>query len=83
MIPDDRYEVRNEKIERALRTLAALINDEVPEKWGWGLIMVPFGVHKAAPKGKGAVFWISNARREDMVEIVQSWVDDAKERMNK
>lgn len=60
MAADERYQVRNPDIERALRTLATLIDEETPEGWGWGLLLVPFGAHEAAPKGNGAVFWISN-----------------------
>lgn len=77
---DERYQVRNETIERALRTLATLIDEEIPEDWGWGLFLVPFGKNEAAPKGKGAVFWISNSEREGMMNAVQGWIDDNKRR---
>lgn len=77
---DERYQVRNEYIERALRTLATLIDEEVPEGWGWGLFLVPFGEHEAAPKGEGAVFWISNSERDGMMDSVQGWIDDNKRR---
>ena len=78
--PDERYQVRNEDIERALRTLAVLIDEKVPEGWGWGLFIVPFGEHEAEPKGKGAVFWISNSVREGMIDAIQGWIDDNKKR---
>jgi len=78
--PDERYQVRDEYIERALRTLATLIDEEVPEDWGWGLFLVPFGVNEAAPKGRGAVFWISNSEREGMLDAVQGWIEDNKRR---
>jgi hypothetical protein len=73
---DDRYQVRNPEIERALRTLAMLIDGGVPEGWGWGLFLVPFGEHEAAPKGEGAVFWISNSERQGMLDAVKGWLDD-------
>lgn len=76
MIPDERYEVRNEEIERYLRTLATLINDEIPEGWAFGLFLVPFGKHEAAPKGAGAVFWISNGDRAGMLDAVKGWIED-------
>lgn len=79
-IPDERYQVRNEEIERALRTLAALIDEWSPEDWAWGVFLVPFGKNEAAPKGAGAVFWISNADREGMLDAVQGWIDDNKRR---
>jgi len=57
-----------------------LIDEEVPEGWGWGLFLVPFGEHEAAPKGEGAVFWISNSERDGMMDSVQGWIDDNKRR---
>jgi hypothetical protein len=79
-IHDERYQVRNEEVERALRTIATLIDEEIPEGWGWGLFLVPFGEHKASPQGQGAVFWISNSEREGMMDSVQGWIDDNKRR---
>ena len=78
--PDERYQVRNADIERALRTLAALIDGEVPEGWGWGLFMVPFGENEAAPKGAGAVFWISNSERAGMIDAIKGWIEDTEKR---
>jgi hypothetical protein len=77
---DERYEVKNPEIERYLRTLATLIDAEAPDGWSWGLFLVPFGEHEAYPKGQGAVFWISNAEREGMLNAVQGWIDDNKKR---
>lgn len=91
---DERYQVRNLEIERALRTLAALIDGEVPEGWGWGLFLVPFGNNEAAvdgpriagagkttlAKAKGAVFWISNSERAGMIEVVKGWIQDNEKR---
>lgn len=75
---DERYQVRNPEIERALRTLATLIDGEVPEGWGWGLFLVRFGDH---PINKGgAVFWISNSERAGMVDVVKGWVHDQEAR---
>jgi hypothetical protein len=77
---DERYQVRNPDIERALRTLATLIDEQVPEGWGWGLFLVPFGVNEPAPKGNGAVFWISNSERAGMVDVVKGWIEDQEKR---
>jgi len=73
--PDERYEVRNEEIERQLRTLGTLIDEEVPEGWGWGLFLVPFGDNEPEPKGKGAVFWISNSERQGMIDAIKGWIE--------
>jgi len=77
---DERYQVRNEEIERALRTLGTLVDEQVPEDWGWGLFLVPFGNNEAAPKGAGAVFWISNSEREGMIDAVKGWIEDNEKR---
>ena len=81
--PDERYQVRNADIERALRTIGALIDGEVPEGWAWGLFLVPFGENKAEPLGKGAVFWISNGERAGMMDAVKGWLDDNARRQRK
>ena len=73
--PDERNEVRNEEIERQLRTLGTLIDEEVPEGWGWGLFLVPFGDNEPEPKGKGAVFWISNSERQGMIDAIKGWIE--------
>ena len=83
MIHDERYQVRNEEIERKLRTLGTMIDEEIPEGWAFGLFLVPFGVNQAAPKGIGAVFWISNGDRDGMIDAVQGWIDDNKRRSKK
>lgn len=73
---DERYQVRDPDIERALRTLAAQLNEHLPDGWAFGLFLVPFGVNEAAPKGNGAVFWISNAERAGMIDCVKGWIAD-------
>jgi hypothetical protein len=77
---DERYQVRNEDVERALRTMGTLLDEEAPEGWAWGLFLVPFGNNEAAPKGIGSVFWISNGDRQGMLDAVQGWIDDNKRR---
>jgi len=77
---DERYQVRNPEIERALRTLAALIDERTPEGWGWGLFLVPFGENAPEPIGKGAVFWISNSDRAGMLDAVKGWIEDNERR---
>jgi hypothetical protein len=78
--PDGRYEVRHEEIERALRTLAVMIEGEIPDGWRFGLFLVREGEHEAAPKGLGAIFWISNAEREGMIDVVKGWIEDNERR---
>jgi hypothetical protein len=75
---DERFQVRNEDVERKLRTIGTIVDGEVPDGWGWALFMVPFGAHEAAPKGLGAVFWISNSERPGMLDAIQGWIDEHK-----
>lgn len=79
-IMDDRYQVRNEDVERALRSMASLIETELPDDWAFGLFLVPFGANEAAPKGIGSVFWISNADRAGMIDAVKGWIEDNERR---
>lgn len=78
---DERYQVRNQEIERYLRTLATLIDEQAPEGWGWGLFLVKHGDHPI-DKG-GAVFWISNSERAGMIDCVKGWIEDQENRAKK
>lgn len=85
VVPDERYEVQHADTQRYLRTLATLIDEQAPEGWGWGLFLVKHGDNPKAqpgpsPDGAGAVFWISNSERAEMLDIVQGWIDDNKKR---
>lgn len=77
---DERYQVRNSDVERALRTLAVTIEEDLPDGWGFGLFLVPFGANEAAPKGDGAVFWISNSERSGMIDAIKGWIADNERR---
>jgi len=81
MKADERYEVRNEDIERYLRTMAVMLEAELPKGWAFGLFLAPFGVNQPAPEGRGAVFWISNGDRAGMLDVVRGWVEDAERRL--
>mgnify|MGYP006264593847 CR=1 FL=1 len=83
LIPDERFQVRSEELERALRSLGSLIDEETPEGWAWGLFLVPMGKNEAEPKGKGSVFWISNAERSGMIDAVKGWIEDNEKRKKK
>jgi hypothetical protein len=58
-VNDERYQIRNTEIEKALRRLAGLIEEATPPGWGFGLFLVPFGDNPAAidpvayPAGSG------------------------------
>jgi len=75
---DERYEVRNPEIEDVLRRIAARIDESVPEGFAFGLFLMPFGA-KPIEEG-GAVFWISNAERDGMVDAIKGWIEDSERR---
>lgn len=77
---DERYQVRNEELERYLRTMAVMLEQDLPEGWAFGLFLVPFGVNRPAPEGIGSVFWISNADRDGMIDAVKGWIKDNERR---
>lgn len=64
---DERYEVKDEDAQRRLRTLAGLIDEHVPDGWGFGLLMFDRAVG-------GGMFWISSSRREDMIVAMREWI---------
>lgn len=69
---DERYEVRHAGIEDALKRIGAQITEALPEGIAFGLFLTHMG-DTPIEKG-GAVFWISNAEREGMVEAIKGWI---------
>lgn len=67
--------MKDEAKQRALRTLATLIDDEVPEGMGFAVFLFDFGP-------KGALFYLSSAERRDVVSVLKEWIarEEAKER---
>jgi hypothetical protein len=61
------FEVRNEGIEAALREVGNLIRSKIPEGCGFGLMIFQTG------EG-GDLFWVSNARREDMIAVMKEFI---------
>lgn len=64
---DERYEVVDEEKQRALRTIAALVDGETPDGMGFAVFLFDFG------EG-GAMFYMSNAQREDIVSSMKEWI---------
>lgn len=72
---DERYEVKDEAKQRALRTLATLVDEEVPDGMGFAVFLFDFG-------SNGALFYMSSAERRDVVSLLKEWIarEEAKER---
>lgn len=47
---DERYEVQSEEKQRALRTIATLVDEETPEGMGFAVFLL---AHEEAQGGKG------------------------------
>jgi hypothetical protein len=73
MQQEEHYEVRHQTIEQQLKAIGRLIDHDLPDGWGFMLFLFSFG------EG-GSTFYISNARREDMLEAMQEWIDRQKGR---
>lgn len=71
MKPDDNFKIFNENIEFKLKELGDLIGSSLPEGWGFNLLLFDF-----IKDGKaGSTFYISNARREDMLKLLAEFVE--------
>lgn len=58
-----------------LQRLAGMIQGEMPEGWGFGLLMFEF-----TEKPGGPLLWVSNAERPQMIVAMQEYVDRIHER---
>jgi hypothetical protein len=65
---DERYQVENPEIQRALKTLATEIDEHCPEGWGFTLFLFSYG-------DGGSIFYISSAERAGMRKTIQEWLD--------
>lgn len=64
---DERYEVKNDDMKRQLHDISAAIDAGLPEGMGFGLFLFEFGPG-------GAMFWMSNAQRADIVASLKEWI---------
>ena len=70
---DERYEVRVADIEKKLKNLGQDIAEGLPEGWGFMLFITQFGKD-------GSNFYISNANRDDMMKVMQEWIEREKKK---
>lgn len=61
------YNVRNPEIESKLRELAHRVGDDMPEGWGFALLLFSYGE-------KGNLFYISSAQRDDIIKVMREWI---------
>jgi hypothetical protein len=60
------FEVRNKEIEELLRDLGRQIKQLMPEGFGFTLLIYTYD--------KGALFYLSSAEREDMIESMKEFI---------
>lgn len=70
MNPDDRFQVKNENIEFALKEMADQLACAVPEGWGFAVQLFDF----KSDGEPGSLFYISNAKREDMIATLKEFI---------
>jgi hypothetical protein len=69
------YNVRSTEVESALRTLAKRISPDVPKGFGFTLMLFSYGQTGLAKEGPaGSMFYISSARRDDMVKAMREFI---------
>ena len=64
---DERYEVRDDDKQRALKTIATMVDGETPEGMGFAVFLFDFGPN-------GALFYMSSAQRDDIVSMLKEWI---------
>lgn len=53
-----------------LQALAKMINDKLPEGWGFGLMIFEFNREPGSP-----LLWVSSGKREDMIENMREYIE--------
>lgn len=65
------YNIRNDEIEAVLRKLANQLKEQMPEGWGFTLQIFSYGEN-------GVNFYISTANRDDMIRLMQEFINREK-----
>jgi len=63
---DERYQFRDDDAQRALKTIAVQIDENIPDGMGFALFLFHWR--------DGGIFYISNAERADMILAVKEWL---------
>lgn len=67
MLPEMKFEVRNEQAEAMLNEVGQLLKAVCPPGYGFSLLVFSFG------EG-GNMFYASNAERESMIQAMQEFI---------
>lgn len=69
MPPDIRHTINDPEMIELLNRLGNKIGNLLPEGWGFNLLLFEFG-----GPGKN-LFYISNAKREDIAKVMKEWIE--------
>lgn len=69
--PGGGFNVRNQQIEEHMRTVARQIKSEMPDGWGFTVLMFNYGENKEQTDG---LFYISSADRDDMIRAMKEFI---------
>jgi len=64
---DERYEIRQEDVERKLYSIGKLIGDALPDGYGFMLMIASYG------EG-GSAFYLSSMQREDTIKMLEEFI---------
>ncbi len=67
------YQITNEEVQAKLRELGRIIGGQMPEGWGFTLLMFDYGEKTGLP-GHDAVFYLSSADRGDMITAMKEFI---------
>ena len=65
---DKRFEIENEPVKATLNDIANRIGGALPKGWGFLLMLMSYGE-------KGSLFYLSSAERENVIDMVQEWIN--------
>lgn len=66
---DERAKHVEKMLTPELQRIAKMIEEQLPEGWGFGLMVFPFSRKPGEP-----LLLVSNAMREDMIETMREYV---------
>lgn len=63
-----------ENIKRKMQTIAKKVDDEIPDGFGFCVLVFPFGKTE-----DGQMMYASNADRLDIVKAMEEWIEKTKD----
>jgi hypothetical protein len=70
--PQGNFNIRNADIEERLREIGKMVKHHTPQGWGFTVLMYDFP--EAQIEHPSALFYISNANREDVIKAMKEFI---------